>query len=185
MKYLNYYETMHRQGYFPGRSLKDEYLPILKDMVRRSESTSILDYGCGKAIKYNQEKYHNKIGIEDAKLYLYDPAVPKYSVLTKDDIDGVVCTDVLEHVPEEELDALFETIFSKANKFAFFVIACGLAHAKLPDGSNAHVTVKHPKWWKEKIESHNKNGIWVKYRFPFPKEEEFNILGLTMADTKV
>ena len=78
----------------------------------------------------------------------YDPAVPEFSKLPDGKFDIVICTSVLEHIPEDQLMDTIKTIFSKANKFVFFVIHCGLATNLLSDGTNAHCTIYHPKKWK-------------------------------------
>jgi hypothetical protein len=185
MKHLSDYEKLHTEGHFSGNSLKFGYVEYLEGAIKSTGCKTLLDYGCGKAQMYRRYKYHNLIGIDDHGLYLYDPAVPLYSTLTKDDVDAVICTDVLEHVPEDELDEVLHTIFSKAKRFVFLVVYCGLAKKTLPDGTNAHVTVKHPKWWKEKIEGHNYREVKLKVKYLIPVNPESNILGLTMDDTRV
>jgi 2-polyprenyl-3-methyl-5-hydroxy-6-metoxy-1,4-benzoquinol methylase len=34
---------------------------------------------------------------------LYDPGYPKHSALPKGKYDGVICTDVIEHIDEKDL----------------------------------------------------------------------------------
>ncbi|HKZ43150.1 MAG TPA: hypothetical protein VJ044_19485, partial [Candidatus Hodarchaeales archaeon] len=59
--------------------------------------------------------------------------------------------DVLEHVPEEEIDEVLKEIFEYAQKFVFLSISTKLADKKFPDGENVHVCVKPPDWWLEKL----------------------------------
>jgi hypothetical protein len=82
---------------------------------------------------------------------LYDPAVTKYSELPDGEFDGVICTDVLEHIEEEDLDAVIKEIFSKANKFVYLGICNIPADSFLPDGRNSHVTLKSFNWWVDKV----------------------------------
>ena len=37
------------------------------------------------------------------KIHLYDPGVEEYSIYPKNKHDGVICTDVLEHIPEDDI----------------------------------------------------------------------------------
>lgn len=185
MIYKEEYKKLHEEGNFNGGSLKPEYINIISEMVESTASTSILDYGCGKAQNYLKNKIHNRFGIPDSGLFLYDPGVPKFSKLMKDTVDGVICTDVLEHIPEEELEETFQTIFKKAEKFVFLVVFCGLAVKTFPDGTNVHVTIKPPIWWEEQIKKYNINNVKVKTKYLIPVRDESNILNLTMKDTLI
>lgn len=96
----------------------------------------ILDYGCGKG----------KLGLGRK----YDPAIPDFAQ-DPEPADLVVCTDVLEHIEPDKLDNVLAHIKSKTKKYAYFTIGCAPAAKKLPDGRNAHLIVKPPSWWLEKL----------------------------------
>ena len=176
MRYKDIYVQMHKDGHFAGNSLRFGYVETLERAIKGLNCRTMLDYGCGKAQMYRRYKFHNLIGIEDHGLYLYDPAVPRYDYLTKDLVDAVICTDVLEHVPEDEIDVTLSTVFSKAKKMIFFVVYCGLANKTFDDGTNVHVTVKPPEWWDAKFDAHNVNGVKVMAKFLFPLNPEKDIL---------
>ena len=153
MKHLNSYKEMHEdEAVYDGCSL-NLHAQSIKDIISLSGATTLLDYGCGKGMQYSREKYHEKyfFGIMPE---LYDPAVAKYSVLPKGKFDGVICTDVLEHVPEEELDKVLTKIYSKATEFVYLGICTIPAKAFLPSGEDAHVTLKSFDWWVDKIRPH-------------------------------
>ena len=59
----------------------------------------------------------------------------------------VVCTDVLEHVEPDKLDAVMDHIFRLTGKLAYFVISTRFANAVLPDGRNAHLSIHDADWW--------------------------------------
>jgi hypothetical protein len=63
----------------------------------------------------------------------------------------VVCTDVLEHIEPEHLDAVLRHVCSLAKKAVFLQIATRPAKKCLPDGRNAHLTVQSAEWWLAKI----------------------------------
>ena len=44
-------------------------------------------------------------------------------------------------------------------KFVYLAICTRLANAILPNGENAHCTVKEPDWWEKHIIKSNKNKI--------------------------
>lgn len=101
--------------------------------------TDILDYGCGKG----------KLGLGKK----YDPAIPEFST-DPDPADLLVSTDVLEHIEPDLLDNVLIHMKSKMKKQGFLTIGCSPASKKLPDGRNAHLIVRSPDWWIEKLKEH-------------------------------
>lgn len=119
-------------------------------MVREHEYNSVLDYGCGKGTLL--AVMSPRIG-EQVKLKGYDPAVPEFHE-EPEVAELVTCTDVLEHIEPEHLDAVLEHIASLARYAAFFVISTRRALAVLPDGRNAHLIVADAAFWSEQLAKH-------------------------------
>ena len=90
----------------------------------------------------------------------YDPAIPEYSELPSGTFHGVISTDVMEHIPEEQLPEVVEQIFSRAERFVYLGIANNESSAVLSDGSNAHVTRKPVEWWAEKVDQYAPEKIY-------------------------
>lgn len=176
-EYAGYYKQLHNQGHFSGGSLKKEYIPQIKHLVEETRSKTLLDYGCGKADHYRLYKINRAFGIKDENVSYYDPGVKAFEVLPEGQFDGVICTDVLEHIPEDLIDETLQIIFSKCTKFAFLVIHCGLADKILPNGENAHITIKPPKWWKEKVLQYKQDQM-VQLKFVIPENPRKNVLKL-------
>lgn len=151
MTTLNQYKEMHRQGHFPGHSTRKNSAKI-KELIAKHGAKTILDFGSGKGMQYDEQKLHEEWGVE--RPYLYDPAVPGQEVLPNAlrPFDGVICCDVLEHLePDEASKAVFDATI-RAKKFSFFSIATYPAKKTLPDGRNAHVLIKTEDWWRGFIE---------------------------------
>jgi hypothetical protein len=164
------YRQMHRDGdrtygasaqdTFPGTSLMAHLKPI-KRLIERTGACTVLDYGSGKGQQYavrplevqGEGKWQ---GVADyweiAAVYCYDPNFEPFSRLPSVRYDGVVCTDVLEHCPEEDLPWVLGEIFGFASRFVYANIACFPARKRLPNGENAHCTVHPPLWWCALIE---------------------------------
>lgn len=151
MKYLKEYKEFHDRGWFPAGTFVDRDVHAIKMLIKETDSKTLLDYGCGKAIKYRKIDAAKFYGVE--KIFLYDPAYDMFDELIDHNVDIVICTDVMEHVPEEEVYGTLKTIISKADKAVFFSIACYPASKKMDDGTNLHVTIKDPDWWDSQIES--------------------------------
>jgi len=164
------YAAMHRDGYerqvrgqvvrvegeraFPGDQLP-KYIAVIDTMIRQTGAKTLLDYGSGKGLQYSHPVQANGKTVAASlqehwqldRIVCYDPGVPDFAALPEDTFDAVISTDVLEHIPEEDVFWVVEEMFARAAKFVFCNIACYPAQARLPNGDNAHVTVKHPQWW--------------------------------------
>lgn len=172
---LNHYCAMHADGYkrvvdgreidvqpqdtFPGRQLPTYARPI-GALIRNTQSRTLLDYGAGKGHQYEWEialdgqRYKNiREYWGEIEITRYEPALPGQDRLPDQPTDGVLCTDVLEHVPEADLPWVIGELFEHANKFVFASVACYLASARLPTGENAHCTVRSEAWWRGLFES--------------------------------
>lgn len=155
-KYIEEYQKMHTDlsflkrgfvyGYGDGKATANR-IKMIGKLVKMYKATSILDYGCGKAIHHLEKKVYDSIGIHDVGLY--EPAIPEFSVMPNKTFDGVVCVDVMEHVPLENVQYTMDRIVMKAKKFVFFTISCNPSKEVLSDGTNAHITIKPPEWWVE------------------------------------
>ena len=143
------------------------YLRDLQQIIRTESCKSILDYGCGKALLYSKDKY-NRLKIDKNNntlpkplpeiwnldyFALYDPGYEKYNTLPKGKYDGVICTDVIEHIDENDCDWILEEILSFSKKFVFVSIACYEALKTFTNGKNVHVNFKSPEYWKEKLDA--------------------------------
>ncbi len=156
---------------FSGRTLA-AHLDRLKTAIDAYQLRTLLDYGCGKAVAHKTAQLvtpegENLRGLRQIlavdEITLYDPGFEPYRELPTGTFDGVVCTDVLEHIPEEDTDWVIEELFAYAEKFLLCTVACYPASKNLPSGENAHITLKKPGWWIDKIEAAAARRGKVKY----------------------
>lgn len=151
-QYIQQYKQYHSKAdKYPGNSFRNGYQHIT-DLIRETQAQTVLDYGCGKGEQYKVQKRHEVWGI--GMPTLYDPAVPEFETLPDQMFDGIYSTDVMEHIPEEVIPEVFDWIFNHANKFVFLGISTQPARAILPNGENAHCTVKPISWWADQIKKH-------------------------------
>jgi hypothetical protein len=141
---------------FPGSSLLPQVHHVRR-LIQETEARSVLDYGSGKGGQYRPlplaaNGVQRWQGVQDywgvERVVCYDPAYVPFSRLPAGSFDGVVCTDVLEHCPEEDLAWIVEELFSFATRFVFATVACYPALKRLPNGENAHCTVQAPEYWQ-------------------------------------
>jgi len=114
------------------------------ERIAELDYTDILDYGCGKGT------LGKALGFSIKE---YDPAI-KGKDSEPDPAALVVCTDVLEHIEPEHLDAVLAHIKSLTKERAFLVVATRPANKTLPDGRNAHLIIEPLSWWMRQIEKY-------------------------------
>ena len=166
---IDSYKVLHQEeGKFKGISLVP-LVPTLMSLVKENNCKTLLDYGCGKAIPYDKDRCkevdlrHTIQKLCNLKSFdLYDPAYEKYTTLPNKKYDIVVCTDVLEHIAEQDIDYVLTEILSHSKKIVFLNISCqpALKHFKEGKfkGKNVHISVFDPSWWGHKI-----GNIWNKF----------------------
>ncbi len=161
---ISLYRQLHSGGdavrspaeMFPGMP-RESQIPKLMELVNHHQAKSLLDYGCGKGMQWKlrfnaindgrefETTLQDLLGIETVGCY--DPGYEPLSSLPTGKFDAVICFDVLEHCPEDDLPWILDQIFSYSNKFVFANIACFPAKKLLPNGENAHCTIKPAEWW--------------------------------------
>jgi 2-polyprenyl-3-methyl-5-hydroxy-6-metoxy-1,4-benzoquinol methylase len=145
------YKRLHEESetIFRGRMQQCAKWEI-GELMGRYKSKTLLDYGCGKGKQYREEEVHKECmgGIVPT---LYDPGVVEYERKPEGVFDGVICVDVLEHVPEEDLDVVVGDLVRFSRQWCFMLISCSLSGKKkrLADGRNLHVTLWSPEKWVE------------------------------------
>ncbi|HIC80560.1 MAG TPA: hypothetical protein EYH07_13560 [Kiloniellaceae bacterium] len=163
------YKTMHEQGSpdvgrppektFSGKSLIEHVGPIA-NLIKLTGATTLLDYGSGKALYYEpypgeaaDSRFKSQKEWGDTKVTCYDPGYEPYAGPIEQSYDGVICTDVLEHITEEDIPWVLDKLFQHARHFVYAVAACYPAKKFLPDGQNAHCTIQPPEWWREQLDA--------------------------------
>lgn len=148
------------QHTFPGQSLPAQAGRI-KRLIAATRAQNVLDYGCGKGQQYDLRDVRGDDGARHESIqdywdvdfiHCYDPCYAPFNRLPTGRFDGVICTDVLEHCPEEDLEWIVGELFGYAARFVFASIASFPARKRLPSGENAHTTIRLPEWWRALFE---------------------------------
>ena len=149
-EFHGFYQAMHKNPKkFLGYSTKRHVKNITK-LVEKHNAKTLLDYGCGKGMQYLGRRFHEQWG--GVLPHCYDPGVRGLHKKPDGTFDGVICCDVLEHIPESLISDVLEEISLYAEKFVFANIALSPARKTLPNGQNAHVTLQPESWWRMKFE---------------------------------
>ena len=145
MSERDYYIEQHRRMHsvtkrFRGHSLI-EHIPAIEQLIREHGCGTMLDYGCGKAAHWPRHW----------QITGYDPAYEPYSAKPQGSYDMVICTDVMEHIPESATESTLAEIFDYSTKWVYLAICTRDSNKRLPDGSSVHVNIKPESWWREQL----------------------------------
>ncbi|WP_075215358.1 hypothetical protein [Mongoliimonas terrestris] len=138
------YATKHRESRYGTTGIK--VLPHVAPHAIALAPRSLIDYGCGQSRL--GPALGAVLGVDDVARY--DPAIPALSALPVRRFDLLISIDVLEHIPDGEIDAVAREMAGLA-AHAYLVIDTAPAKARLSDGSNAHVSLHDGPWWLQRL----------------------------------
>lgn len=183
-KLIKHYGTMASDGivHRSGKKVENVYndfeltkfrhivLPSFKEL----KIESVLDYGGGGS-NWDKSNFDPETG-QTAKQFFAVKKVttfePARQLNKKERSDCVTCVDVLEHIFLADVSNIVRELFSLANKLLVINVACYEASALLPNGENAHITVRSPDWW---------NGLVNAISNDFPEVEVLLICSETFS----
>lgn len=143
-------------GNFRGLSIL-QHRKHIGQLCREHKAKKLLDYGCGAGDAWRTpHRLHKDFGLHWFDVTLFDPAFEEHCERPFGMFDGVLCSDVLEHVPEadDQLDEVIRDLFAFARGFVWASICCRPAKKSFPDGTNMHCTLHPMGWWHDLFEVH-------------------------------
>jgi hypothetical protein len=134
-----------------GQKFAKFVIKLLQGLGYQDSGCTVLDYGCGKStLRQALQNFENGTVAADGNWQDYDPCIPGKDTLPNP-ADLVVCTDVMEHIEEDCLDAVLDDLRGLTKQRLFLSVATRPAQKTLQDGRNAHLIVKPAKWWVPKF----------------------------------
>lgn len=150
----------------------DKWAAAVIGLARRFQVSSILDYGCGQGTLATAVH-----AASDFAVVGYDPARPGFDLLPAP-ADLVVCTDVLEHIEPDRLDAVLNHLRALTRIALFAVVATRPAQKFLSDGRNAHLLLYDAAWWTRAITRHGFDTVGPVPKSPLKKPSREVVLVL-------
>lgn len=143
-KYKQQLVSMQKKKAF---SEKNKNIGAIKNFISDNRPASVLDFGCAHGDLITQLKSE----FPAIEFHGYDPGVEKFNIFPRSKYDCVISNDVIEHIEPNFLDQTLNSIDQLFTNQCWLIIACYPARKMLPDGRNAHLTIKDPDWWTKKI----------------------------------
>lgn len=166
-KYDKAWEHDRYRDYSPGEKMAYEFIKIVKPKL----GDRVLDIGSGTG---RASQIFHDLGLDVTLLDISDKSLDEDVNL--DDLLIVCdlrepfpiktnfgklhlgytgyCTDVMEHIPTEDVDKVLENIFGVC-KECFFQICFRKDHFGSEIGEELHLTVKPYLWWLEKLSQYS------------------------------
>ena len=123
-----------------------------------------LDVGCGRAngVQWARLNGMDVFGCdisqgatkcwEERGVLEYCKVAPAHNLPYKDqEFDQIVCSEVLEHIPEENIQDTLKEIFRVGSDKYFFTISLIPEKNPVAGYIQTHITVKPPEWWFEQF----------------------------------
>jgi len=165
-RYKGFYQMLYdRDMYEPhnGRSVwKNVQYNIESAGMRRFKKA--LDVGCGLAegIREMRDAGYNVYGVDIADVSRKWKEIgvdgvcrqaPAHEIPYPDaTFDFVYCGDVLEHIPEEYIEATLREMYRVGSRDFLFIIAVGLENLPVHEGIYTHVSLKSQGEWNAVLE---------------------------------
>lgn len=93
-----------------------QYKDYLKSLIEKYDVKTMLDFGCGKGIQYSEYNLDKELGITVTQ---YDPCIHGLDAWPTEKFDMVIALDCTTRVNVKDLNWLYETFSSWANKCVF------------------------------------------------------------------
>lgn len=154
MKLAEDYKKLHDSNAFAGLTLA-KFADQVAPLIRFHQAQSILDYGSGGGRSWEENAALKAIKA-DRHVVLYDPGVEALSKKPAGTFAAVLCIDVVEHVPEDEIAGVLAEIFAFANRVVIATFCPRGSKKKLPStGKDVHITQKPRLWWEQRFAEAN------------------------------
>lgn len=158
-KYEKAYQRLRYRSKSPHWRCKDR---ILEEM-RLLKVQEYANFGCGSGL-LDRYLLQQAEGILVDHVQVLWPDVKEHPNLRKFieaslftdfehfDVPFAVCTDVMEHIPPEQVDKVLENIAKRATN-CFFQISLNKSGDNDEEkyGGHLHLTVETPEWWEKKL----------------------------------
>jgi SAM-dependent methyltransferase len=135
---------------------------ILGCGVIYNKNLKVLDLGCGLSRVFTTYKNYTGVDFSDHVInarkktyfkykWVHAGLTKIYDIIKDEEFDIVFSFDVLEHIPTDKIDIVFNEISRLNVKQFLFSICTRDSVIRGPEGGTLHPTVKPIDWWLDKL----------------------------------
>ena len=124
---------------FSGRFLV-RYLDDIRAIIAQYRVKTMLDYGCGRAVKWEDGTLAKELGVE---VTLYDPGVPRFETEPVGSFDMVICTQALGSIPVSDIEWAIDRLDGYARSAVYIGERLGPVRKKLHKDMAAEGAMPH------------------------------------------
>jgi len=142
-------------------------VPKFLEVANPRKGQTVRDLGCGTGrggaaladagLKVTQ--YDFAVNCRDTGIDLPFVQHDLTKAVPGDPTDYGYCTDVLEHIPTDDVPAVLRNVCTSARR-VFLQISCVPDHMGGLIGEQLHLTVQPHDWWKEQLEAFECRILW-------------------------
>jgi SAM-dependent methyltransferase len=138
---------------------------LWKHVLKHHTFTKGLDVGCGRAngVQYARQQGYDVYGCDissaavkcwkERRVNKYCRVCPADNMPYKDnEFDFVLCSEVMEHIPEENTVKTLKEIFRVGSDKFFFTIALTPEDIPIAGLVQSHINLHDPYWWVNKFQ---------------------------------
>jgi hypothetical protein len=141
----------HKDQWHP-RSERAVKTPGLRELLAAVETRTILHYSLGKAGHEAGALEGIRVGNSTPIVTSYDPASSSSALSSSARFDAVLCTEVLEYLPDEDVPWMLEEFFRCANRLVCITITTYPQARVLPDVTRLPNRPRDASWWLRHVE---------------------------------
>jgi hypothetical protein len=143
-----------------------QYIDQLLFLKKKYNASSMLDFGCGKGIQFENNKIQNLVGCDISG---YDPCIHGLENWPNGKWDIVFCFDVLKQVDDIDIPWILTTMGSWANKAVFVATQENnlgkLKKQKLRE--DLVVNIRDKDFYKDVLENWQGPDLWIMDTFSY------------------
>jgi mitochondrial fission protein ELM1 len=136
-----------------GRSVPGESADALSKLVEQTAARGILQWELGRSVDATAAAWLDGADAEKLQIGYCDMVHTTEPQHTAERFDGVVCSDALEFLPDEDAPWVVDTLFARAKRFVYAQVAVDGRAEVLADGTRLDSQPRDPSWWIEHFET--------------------------------
>ncbi len=140
------------QPALPARSIpvaqdgqSGDFQEQVEKLSAATQSRTLLDYSFGIGPSFT--------GSSGLEVSHYNPACATSARSACEAVDGVLCTDTLDFLPDEDVPWMLEELFRYAHRFVSVSVSSVPYERRLPNGSRLQGRVRSLPWWRTHLDS--------------------------------